>query len=58
MSEKNRKKKITYVYLECPYCGETDIDIFANYCPNCGASLKGIQPKIERKEMSGNDCLC
>jgi len=36
------KKAITYMWLDCPKCGETDIDIFANYCPNCGTSLKGV----------------
>ncbi len=36
---------VTYMWLECPQCGEEDIDIFSNYCPVCGASLKGVQPK-------------
>jgi len=50
MNKKRQKtKRITYMWLECPYCGETDIDIFAHYCPNCGASLKGVKPK--KKEI-------
>ena len=45
-------RKVTYMWLECPKCGATDIDIFANYCPECGASLKGVKPKSREKEAS------
>lgn len=46
-----RKRCITYMWLECPYCGETDIDIFANFCPNCGRSLCGV--KVRKREVDG-----
>ena len=45
-------RKITYMWLECPECGATDIDIFANYCPYCGALLRGVKPKSREKEAS------
>ena len=47
------KRKILYVFLECPSCGKTDIDPFVLRCPRCGASLKGVKPKmIEKEEVS------
>jgi len=40
-------RKVVYMWLECPKCGATNIDIFSHFCPFCGTSLKGVEPKAK-----------
>lgn len=43
-AEPERKKgkwKITPVYIKCSECGESFMLIPQNFCPNCGADMRG-----------------
>ena len=35
------KWKVTPVYIKCSECGESFMLIPQNYCPNCGADMRG-----------------
>lgn len=44
--EPERKKgrwKVTPIYIKCSECGESFMLIPQNYCPNCGAEMRGEQ---------------
>lgn len=37
------KWKITSIYIKCLECGECFMLIPQNFCPNCGADMRGTQ---------------
>lgn len=37
------KWAVTHIYIKCSECGESFPLIPQNYCPNCGAYMKGTE---------------
>ena len=41
ITKKEKIRDIKYETYTCPICGKSNGRIKANYCPNCGAKMKG-----------------
>ena len=41
VERKKGKWEVTSVYIKCSECGESFMLIPQNYCPNCGADMRG-----------------